>query len=62
MFLFDELSGKYKLPLFPQPVSIEETLITKKKAIIAVKSQLTQQVFLNILLLVYDQNRIIPRV
>jgi hypothetical protein len=42
------LSGKYKSPLLPQPDSAAEILITARKAIIAVKSQLTQQIFLNI--------------
>jgi len=54
-------SGKYKSPLLPQPERNDETLITARKAIIARKSQLTQQMFLNILNSFYFKGRSIKQ-
>lgn len=51
LFEVDEESlGIYKSPLFPQADSIDEILIKKRNTTIAVNSQFTQQIFLNMML------------
>jgi len=45
--LDEESLGRYKFPLFPQPESMDETLTKKRKITIAVNTQFTQQIFLN---------------
>ncbi len=60
LFEVDEESlGIYKSPLFPQADSIDEILIKKRNTTIAVNSQFTQQIFLN-MMLAQTKNQSIP--